>query len=182
MMNLERRAAKISHERSAPKGQAEVFIPSPSSWEKVRSDIIQVRKETFPMLPSREERLQTDFQDPATTVSLLRTAKGEVVGYSYAVPIGEVTPKRERENTTTAYIKGTAIRPDFQNQGLLPPLLTNLDEQLREKGFIFVEQHARTANGYATTLEKVYDQRIVEVRGDYDEELQEKLRFLKFML
>lgn len=101
------------------------------------------------------------LRDPATTVATL-TEGESVIGFSVAIPIGAMDPKREAESSSTAYIYFTGIEPSRQGQGLVGVLMQDMADRLRAKGFAFMERDCVLTQGYADSVEKAYQGAIVE--------------------
>jgi ribosomal protein S18 acetylase RimI-like enzyme len=98
--------------------------------------------------------------DPNHTIVVLRE-QGTIVGFSLAIPIGEMDPSRTGESVDTAYIYYTAIEPTHQGQGYVGQIMDQLIASLRQKGYRYIERDAVIANGYADKIEKRYGDAIV---------------------
>lgn len=143
---------------------AELFQFNPYSWDQVKDDILRIEKACFGEKGYDEETFRKDFSKPSATVVLLK-GSGIVIGYTYALPVNAERPLRWLERNETALVESTAITPQYQHQGLVGELIGKLEDELRKKGFKFIERDAAIPNGYADTIEHHYGpQRIVKSR------------------
>lgn len=156
---------------------AEVFNSQIHPWGDVRGDIKEVEERCFPRFQFQEEVLRKDFTNPDNIVVLLRLDATRIIGYTYAEPYS----KRERHQST-AWVTSTAIHPDYQGKHLPAVLLGKLDDELRARGFDFMERDAVIANGYADKLERHYKKQIVEKYEERSREFGERVRFLRIRL
>ena len=101
------------------------------------------------------------IRDPDTTIAIL-SEDGKVIGFSMAIPIGKMNPKREEESGDTAYIYFTGIEPGQQGQGLVGTLMEDMTDRLKAKGYGFMERDCVLTQGYADSVEKAYHDAIVE--------------------
>lgn len=172
---------KVNNELNS-RPTAELFSPELQTWESVSKDILEVEEKAFFEYDPQEEILRADFENPRNVIALLKTPEGQIIGYSYAEPIDQPYPERASEGAETAYVTATAIHPDYQKQGLLRDILGTLDGELRKRGYSFVERDAIIKYEYPDQLEKLYEDRIVEQREEYDEETEEMVRFMRITL
>lgn len=100
------------------------------------------------------------LSDPRSTAILLKK-NGVVVGATLAVPIGKIEPSRQAESAETAYILKTFILPKHQDKGYLAHMMATLEQQLRAKGFRYVERHAMIDNGYAAKILAHYGDQVL---------------------
>lgn len=150
---------------------AAVHRPSWPGWLRIRADIVRIENEQFGEGAFDEEYLAYEFTRPVNTVVLLRDAiTGTVVGFTYAVPVGEIDPDRERESGETAYICDTVLDGAHQGMGLVARLMRVLENELRVRGYRFIERDAAVGNGYAAAIERAYGDRIVGQGEPHDSE------------
>ncbi|MFH0800114.1 MAG: GNAT family N-acetyltransferase, partial [Pseudomonadota bacterium] len=122
-------------------------------WQHVQDDIRAIDRLAF--RGQAAEILKSVFANPENTAVVLRDQRsGRIVGYSYA----------SRKSSDTAYIDTTVIHPAHQGQGLVGKLMEKLEEELRRRGFKYVERDALIENGYADSIKRHYGNRILEQR------------------
>lgn len=112
------------------------------------------------------DNLSSAFCDPATVAFTLQD-NGQLVGFTFAIPIDRFNPTRQREAQETAYLYGTAITPDHQGKKLVKSLTDPLLRTLLKRGYKFVERDAVIPNGYADAISRAYGDSIIE---SYDHE------------
>lgn len=158
-------------EESGSNYEVEVYRPEEIPWDTIKEDILRIDSSASEGEPFPEEMLERDFQDPDTTVILMRDRQTDaIVGFSYAKPTTKTYPEDFPERPAsqdTAYIYYTALDTSHQGQGLVVPLLEKLDEELSRRGYMFIERDAaddkgeETEESYADKLRKNYRERIV---------------------
>jgi len=151
--------------------RAELLKPGENSWKTIRQDIMDIEhsaykeEETFD-----EETLQEDLENPTSIVAILRdTTTGKIIGYSYAQPTSVVYPEfyPERKHAkNTAYITNTAIHPQYQKKRLLPVLLKKLEDELKEKGYAFIERDSADNREKVKEKEETYADKIKKNNAD----------------
>ncbi|HEX8964878.1 MAG TPA: GNAT family N-acetyltransferase [Patescibacteria group bacterium] len=142
--------------------QPEILNIQEVSWEQIREDIMRVEQEAFADTGFSEEELREMIYDaPNGTTIIQRDLTGRIIAYTSAMAISWDYPERETEDAETAYIESTAIATDYQNYGLVAKLMTALEDELRRKGFQYVERDARVENGWADSVERHYAGRII---------------------
>ncbi len=141
--------------------QTEVLKFTPESWNKVKKDILRIEGECFGEEGYDEETFRKDFSKSSATIVLLRSS-GLIIGYTYALSVNVERPLRWLERNETALVASTAITSDYQHRGLVRELIGKLEEELKGKGFKFIERDAAIANGYADSIQRHYGRRIVE--------------------
>ncbi|HEX8932531.1 MAG TPA: GNAT family N-acetyltransferase [Patescibacteria group bacterium] len=139
-----------------------IYNPKTLAWAKIRNNILEIEAKAFPQYDPQEKVLATDFTNHNNLVILLRNLKGRVIGYAYAEPIGQISPKRKQEKDT-AYVTSVAIHPRFQGKGLVSNIHRSLERNLKRRGFAFFEGDVIN-EGYIKTLTRVYADRIVRKR------------------
>lgn len=143
-----------------------VYDPRCLPWDAIRADVLRIEGEQFGEGAFDEEYLKEEFEDPDNVAVLLwDTAGKRIAGFTYAVPVGGVHQEREPESLETAYICDTALDAPYQRRGLIGELMGCLEEELRRRGYRYLERDAAVANGYAETISRAYWDRIV-VKSD----------------
>lgn len=111
--------------------------------------------------------LERAFHDEKCVIAVLKDGFGNLVGHSVTTPIHDEevptrhNPEKRKDDHTTAYIHSTAILPEHRGKKLVGRLIDLLEEELRRKGFQYVERDAAIENGYADSIERHYGDRIV---------------------
>jgi|SRR5581483_6196849 len=137
------------------KPQANVFNPTLDNWQHVRERIVQIEQENFGDGAYSEEELSEAFANPNNTTVVLYDVYGNVIGYSYAIPITKYYPKRKKEIRETVFIDSTAIDKKQQGKGNVGILIDKLEDELKAKGFRYIERTAAVPNGYADALKDI---------------------------
>lgn len=158
-----------------PKDNIPIFVtpivlnPLIDTWDRVAQDILKIEKAAFGEEEAFEdERSQKLYSNPKNTYVLLRDNSGAAIGYTCATRIydDEVpdhhNPQNRLDDKETAYIMSTGILPEHQGERLVVPLLNALEEELRKRGYKFVERDAAISNGYAESLLKANKDRVIE--------------------
>jgi len=105
--------------------------------------------------------LREELIDPAHVVVLLTGEESSRVrGFTYAIPVTEIEPHRARRAADTAYIADTVLDTELRGRGLVGVMMSCLEDELRRRGFKYVERHAAVARGYAGKISKHYGARI----------------------
>ena len=133
---------------------AEIFDPAVSSWTDIEKSVVFIEHEEFGEKAFSGETLAKDFQNKQNIVVLLKSSDTKaVIGFTYAEP----TSKKE-----TAYIRDTVIQKDFRHKHLLGILMNCMEEELKKRGYKYMERKAAVANDYAKNISKHYQGRILE--------------------
>lgn len=153
----------------------EIYDQSSLPWESIREEILGIELSAFgPEKAFDEKMLKMDFKDPKSVIVLARDKNtSKIVGFTYAKSTAETYPEDypERENSVdTAYIYDTAFAPEYQGEGLVSPLMKELERQLVSKGYRFLERDAaNTRDGlkagketYADKIRRNYQGRILK--------------------
>ncbi len=148
---------------------AQTYNPRLLSWKKIRKAIIKIEADAFPQYDPQEEILEQDFLNKNNIVIILRSSRQSIIGYAYAEPIGQLNPRRKKENADTAYITSIAIHPNFQGKGLAAHLHKALDMRLKKRGYSFLEGHV-VNDKYLNSLTRIYADQIVKKRRMLHEE------------
>ncbi len=127
--------------------KAEIYRGQSIEWESglAPTPIITIGPDASPL----EERDM--LSDDSSIIAFLLNANSKVIGYSVARPA----------SPDTVGIHLTRIHPELRGQGLVGVLMETLEEELRERGYQYMERHAVVDNGYADKVERHYKERIV---------------------
>ncbi len=107
------------------------------------------------------------LKDPRNTVATL-SEKGEIIGFSLAIPIGVMDPARADESRDTAYIYFTGITPEWRRKGKVGEVMEKMVRLLRAKGYSFIErdcvltQEKPGIESYADKVERAYRGAIID--------------------
>ena len=146
--------------KSKDKFVAEIFDSVISSWKDIEKSIVFIEREGFGEKAFSDEVLAKDFQNKQNIVALLKSSEtNAIIGFAYA----ERMNKKE-----TAYVCDTVIQKDFRHKHLIGTLMNCLEEELKKRGYKFVERKAAIANDYAKNISKHYNGRILEQGEPYD--------------
>lgn len=85
---------------------------------------------------------------------------GRLVALSVAVPKREFDPSNP--DPETAYVFYAAVEPALQGGGLIAIAARSMESQLKELGYVFLEQDCVKENGYADTISRAYADVIVK--------------------
>ena len=147
---------------------AEFYDPKVSSWENIKDKIFFIEQEAFGDKAFSTIELSKDFQDKKNTVILLKQPdSGFVVGFTYAEPL----------DIDTAYICDTVIQKDFRNKGLIKILMDCLEEELKNRGYKYIEREVVIGNDYANNIMKHYKDRIVKQSEPHESTWGSQIRF-----
>ena len=156
-----------------------VFDKKPESWKAIRSSIVKLTEDALseteekPLLGGTDDtiayaNIEAAFLSPDSTAVVIRNAQtSDVVGYTLAMPIGRMYPKRSSESNTTAYIYYTVLAEDQRGKGLVGKLMDPLHLELDKKGYSFVERDAHIVGGYADKIIQHYGSSVLDL---YDHE------------
>lgn len=147
----------------------QMYNPRLLAWKKIRKAIMKIEADAFPQYDPQEEILEQDFSNKNNIVILLRSSRQSIIGYAYAEPIGQLNPRRKKENAKTAYITSIAIHPSFQGKGFAVHLHKSLDIRLKKRGYSFLEGHVVNEK-YLNSLTRIYADRIVRKRRTLHED------------
>lgn len=154
------------HDGDVPGCRTEIFAPSPARWKRIAPDIVRLEQQAFGSGAFDAEYLGDELSNPENVVVLLRSTRdGRIVGFTYATTIDLMEEGRGEEWDETAYIPDTVIDSAYRGRGLLSSLMRTLEDELRRRGYRFLERDAVIAHGYAAKIERAYRDRIVE-RGE----------------
>lgn len=146
----------------------EIYHVKDTPWENVRKDILFIEHQQFGQASFTEKDFIDTFNDPESTIVLMRDSQtNKIIGYTYAIPLWKMEKEditnmpRNDEGKKTAYILNTAFHSDYQGHHLVGKLVGRLEQELKKKGFEFIERDAAVAQNYAAKIEKFYQDRIV---------------------
>lgn len=166
----------IKRQDKKPIVATQMYNPQAVPWKKIKRSIMKIEADAFPQYDPQEDILANDFSNKNNIVILLRSSQGSIIGYAYAEPIGQLNPRRKKENSDTAYITSIAIHPDFQGKGLAGHLHKSLDRMLRKRGYSYLEGHVVNEK-YVTSLQRIYEDRIVRKRRTmHENEIKQFIR------
>jgi GNAT superfamily N-acetyltransferase len=141
------------------------------TWEAVRRDVLRIDRYGFGLNAASDEDNKNQW-GKAFMNAVVRDADqgGSVVGYTM---VFEAWPD-------TAYIRYSAIAPEWRGKGVIGILMDVVEKELRAAGIPYLSRDARIENGYADKVEKHYGDRIV---AKYDHaSLLGPLRFFRIRL
>jgi len=154
---------KNHSEASTHRCVPEVVYATPEAWSAIKDDVMSFEKELFGL---EDSDISYAFQNTEAIVAILRDVEtNKVVGITYAEPVAQAYqsgPRSEREKLSGAiYIQNTALDPDYMKQGLVGPLMDYLEEELRAKGYKFMERDSMVAHAYAENIKRKYGDRVI---------------------
>lgn len=147
-------------------------ITSKDIWKDFGQQIFEIEKSVFQDQAFSEEYLKKDLSDPKLILAVLKDGDS-IIGFVYALPTNS-----DPENT--AGIVDIAIKKEHQGKGLVAPLMSCIEKELKNNGYEYFIEHAMVDNGYADKIDKNYASRIIE-RNDFIGEYG-KQRFFKIKL
>ena len=134
---------------------------TPSVWDAVQADIIQIEEESFP-LPIRDsaEYLLALASSPTSIFLVLRIPSvSKIVGYIAAdvlekfTDVPGITSDPHFNEGKTIYIASVAIRPEWRRQGLGTALQKECLRRALEKGFKRAMAHVQSGAAARMGLE-----------------------------
>lgn len=141
----------------------EIFKSNQSNWENIKETIIKLEKDSFETEAFTPEDLEEDFLDSKNIIVLLRkTESNEVVGFTYAKPFEPETDDGPAKPGETAWMWDTIIDKEYRGKGLLGLMMSFIEEELRARGFKYLERNALVANNFAENISKHYKERIIK--------------------
>jgi GNAT superfamily N-acetyltransferase len=143
--------------------EAEVFDNNPSRWMEIKENIVSLEKEAFEEEPFTAETLEADFLDPQNIIVLLKGIESEeIIGFAYAKPSESETEDSPAKPGGTAWMWDTVIQKEYRGRGLLGVIMSVLEEELKTRGFKYLERNALVANNFAENISKYYKDRIIK--------------------
>lgn len=141
----------------------EIFQSSSANWEKIKEKIMFLEKDAFGEGAFTEDVIAEDFLDSENVIVLLvEEETGEVVGFTYAKPFEPETDDSPAKPGETAWVWDTIIQKAYRSKGLLGSMVSVLEDELRKRGFKYLERNAMVANNYAENISKHYKDRIIK--------------------
>ncbi len=146
---------------AAERYAADIWNPSLDQWDVIAPDILFLERQAFGDKAFETDYLRSEFADPTHVVALLtRPPEARVLGFTYAVPVIEIEPHRSPRAANTAYIADSVLEARIRGQGLVGLLMSALEDELRHRGYVYLERHAAVAREYARKVSKHYSTRI----------------------
>ncbi len=143
--------------------KSEIFDVNISKWEDIREKILSFEKENFGDGAFPESELKVDFLDSKNVVVLLKNIESkEIIGFTYAKPFEPETDDSQGKLGETAWVCDTIIEKEYRGKGLLRIMMSTLEEELKDRGFKYLERNAMVANNYAENISKHYKDRIIK--------------------
>jgi ribosomal protein S18 acetylase RimI-like enzyme len=141
--------------------RAKVYEPSPENWSKIKDQIVSLENEAFGTKAFTTQEIEADFLNTKNTIVVLSDGE-RVIGFTYARSLDEADePGREKEVNETVYIWDTVIKKEYRGRHLVGLIMNELENELRKKGYLFIERVAAVANNYAAGILKHYGDRII---------------------
>ncbi|MFZ2522425.1 MAG: GNAT family N-acetyltransferase [Minisyncoccia bacterium] len=142
---------------------AEVFNSNQSSWNETKDSIISLENEAFEQHPFTEDELEKDFINSENTIVLLKNLDNqEIIGFAYAKPMEPETSGSPALPGETAWMWDTVIKKDYRGKGLLGVIMDKLENELKIRGFKYLERNALIANDFAENISRHYKERIIK--------------------
>jgi ribosomal protein S18 acetylase RimI-like enzyme len=140
---------------------AEIYHPSPAAWNAVKDDVVFLERQAFKDKAFSPEEIEKDFLNERNTIALLKDG-AKVIGFTYARPLDEADePGRESEAAETCYIWDTVIGEEYRGRHLVGGLTGILEQELKRRGYSYMERTSMVANNYAANIARSYGDRIV---------------------
>lgn len=141
----------------------EVFNNDHSSWSKIKSSVLALEQEAFESLSFSNDELEADFLDQKNIVVLLKKKDSkELIGFTYAKPCDPETADGPAKPGETAWMWDTVIKKQYRGLHLLGKMMESLENELKRRGFKYLERNALEANGFAQNIAKHYKDRIIK--------------------
>ena len=165
-----------------------IFDKEAETWEKIKSDILQLAKDNFRMEDEKEQvlgviipenerenfanitpegdiisynSLEEAFLNPETVITLLEDPETDkIIGYSWAMPMKKMDPRSDKAET--AYIYQCVIEKDYRGNKLIEKINTPLLQELYQQGYKYVEKDARNFLPEGETRKKTYAQSVLD--------------------
>jgi len=140
----------------------EIYKPDRLAWESIKSEVVALEREAFGEKSFKDDEISVDFLNPKTTTALLK--KGEhIIGFTYARSLDDAKELgRESEITETVYIWNTVISKEYRGRHLVGILMSTLENELKRKGYSYIERAAMVTHEYAAHITKHYADRILK--------------------
>lgn len=142
---------------------AEIFDHSLHGWIAVKNKIIHLEEEAFGAGAFKKETIETDFLDLKNIIILLKNEETKnVIGFTYAKPREPETDDSPARPGETAWMWDTVIEEGHRGKGLLRLMMSALEQELKKRGFKYLERNALVANNFAENISKHYKERIIK--------------------
>ncbi len=142
---------------------AEIFNNSPSMWADIQEKILYLEKEAFGSRSFTQQALEMDFLDSKNIIILLKEEdRKKIIGFTYAKPREPETNDSPANKGETAWVWDTVIEKKHRGKGYLGTMMTSLEEELKRRGFRYLERNALVANNFAKNIDKHYRERIIK--------------------
>ena|SRR3989344_1247102 len=143
--------------------ETELFNNNQFDWIKIKNTIISLEKEAFVDHPFTDKDLEKDFLNSGNTIVLLKNSENQkIIGFAYAKPREPETSDSPAEPGETAWMWDTVIKKEYRGKKLLGSIMNKLEEELKNKGFKYLERNAMIANNFAENVSKHYKDRIIK--------------------
>lgn len=140
---------------------AEVFDHTLSSWNQIESSILNLEQEAFNQNAFTTEVLKEDFLNKDNIIVLLKDSSS-VIGFTYAKPMEPETDDSPALPGETAWMWDTVIQKEYRGRKLLGEMMLKIEDELRKRGFRYLERNALIANNFAENIAKNYKDRIIK--------------------
>lgn len=141
----------------------EVFDNSSFHWTQIKDSIFSIEEEAFDEHSFTRKELEEDFLNSENIIVLLKNIDNEeVIGFTYAKPSEPETSDGPAKPGETAWIWDTVIRKEYRGKKLLGIMMEKLEEELRRRGFKYIERNAMVTNNFANNISKYYKERIIK--------------------
>ena len=137
-------------------------------WGDIKGRVIFLENEEFKEKSFPEDQFECDFKNEKTVVILLKDPASNIIGYTYTQPIGNAFPERVSENEETALIWDTVIEKKWRGRHLVGIMMDCLENELRKRGYKYIEREVRVENNYAANVTKHYKDQIVKKSKPHD--------------
>lgn len=137
-----------------------LFEYTDNSLERVIDRFCDLEKSAFGDSSMSKIDLASDLKNPSNIFIFLYDGE-TIIGVTHAKPVTEVYSERTTD-TDTAIIWNTIIDKDYRGRGLVSILMTRLEEELKRRGYKYIERFAAVSNKYAENVQKYYGSRVIE--------------------
>lgn len=149
---------------------AHLHDPETEDWDDIRAATMRIEQEAFGAGAFEEDYLRMEFEATENVAVLLCGDNLHVAGFTVAGPIERYNDNRWKDACQTAYVSDTVIEREYRGRGLVAVMMNVLEEDLRRRGYRFVERHAAVENGYAGAILRAYGDRVIAKDGPANSE------------
>ncbi|PIR85369.1 hypothetical protein COU15_00900 [Candidatus Kaiserbacteria bacterium CG10_big_fil_rev_8_21_14_0_10_45_20] len=122
--------------------------------------LLEINKTAFPTEVFNHSLVRKVLKEKQTVLAVLTDAETQkIVGYALTTTTNK---------PHAAHYIANAIIPEFQGQRLVKALSEKVEEELRNKGFLFVTRDTRTSDGYADKVRKAYGKRVLKEEKSFN--------------